>query len=255
MPPLTREQLAVRRTVRRRRERLQHRRLLLYIGGSVLAAGLLALALGLSIGGSPPGVALAAAPGPVAPPVAMPPPQASAPSSDAVLATAGGVQLRLPVDGARLTAVLFRPVDDPGAVAMSPSDQVSSEVSSDDGELGSATSSVDVGAPAGTPVYAPVDGTIASVAPYTVAGRQEGYEIAITPRDGSGVVVEMSHLDAPAAGPRPSVGAPVRAGGGSAIGQVRDFSHVAQQELARYTSDSGNHVHLEVLRTGSDLLP
>ena len=39
------------------------------------------------------------------------------------------------------------------------------------------------------------------------------------------------------------------------LGLVRDFSGVADQELSQFTSDSGNHVAIEVVRTGTDLIP
>jgi hypothetical protein len=46
----------------------------------------------------------------------------------------------------------------------------------------------------------------------------------------------------------------VRAGQ-TALGRVRDFSPVAQQEIAEFTNDSGNHVHMELVRTEADLIP
>ena len=46
----------------------------------------------------------------------------------------------------------------------------------------------------------------------------------------------------------------VRAGQ-TPLGRVRDFSPVAQQEIAEFTNDSGNHVHMELVRTTADLIP
>jgi len=110
-----------------------------------------------------------------------------------------------------------------------------------------------VGAAAGTPVYAPVDGVVVSVADYKSGGRIEGFEISIAPDIASrGVVVRMTHLDDPERGPRLRVGRPVQAGE-TLIGRVRDFSGRGRQELAQFTSDSGNHVHLELIRTQADL--
>jgi hypothetical protein len=63
----------------------------------------------------------------------------------------------------------------------------------------------------------------------------------------------LTHLDDPASGPRPSVGEPVRAGV-TPLGRVRDFSRVADQELAQFTADAGNHVHMELIRTDSALV-
>ena len=39
------------------------------------------------------------------------------------------------------------------------------------------------------------------------------------------------------------------------LGRVRDFSNVAEQELSHFTSDSGNHVHMELIRTEAGLIP
>jgi hypothetical protein len=253
---MTSEQLAFRRTVRRRRERVRHRRLALLIATGFACVGLLALALGLSGRGTPATVtAQAARPGPVAAPVDVMPSQAGGLPPNVVLAQAVGVDLHLPVDRSRLTAVAFRAVDDAGAVPLDPTGEIDYDVAPSDGRPGSETASVDVGAPAGTPVFSPVDGTIAAVSPYVVSGRTQGYQITISPRTAAGVVVTMNHLDAPPDGDAPTVGTPVRAASGAAIGTVRDFSEVAEQELARYTSDSGNHVHLELVRTGSRLFP
>ena len=97
-----------------------------------------------------------------------------------------------------------------------------------------------VGAPAGTTIYSPVDGVIASVSDYVISGRIEGYEVAIAPSvAASGLVLRLTHLDEPANAERPSVGTPVRAGA-TPLGRIRDFSPVARQQIAQFTSDSGN---------------
>jgi hypothetical protein len=41
------------------------------------------------------------------------------------------------------------------------------------------------------------------------------------------------------------------AAGVTVVGRVRDFSGVAVQQLSRHTSDSGNHVDLELVRSGT----
>ena len=61
-------------------------------------------------------------------------------------------------------------------------------------------------------------------------------------------MLRVTHLDEPPDGVRPSVGTPVRAGV-TELGRVRDFSAVAQQEISEFTADSGNHVHMELVRT------
>jgi hypothetical protein len=39
------------------------------------------------------------------------------------------------------------------------------------------------------------------------------------------------------------------------LGRIRDFSSVGPQQIARYTADAGNHVHIEVVRSGVGLAP
>ena len=105
-----------------------------------------------------------------------------------------------------------------------------------------------------TAVYSPVDGVVAAVTDYRVSGNVEGFEVAIEPDNAARqLVVRVSHLD-PHDGSPPQVGDAVTAGR-TIIGQVRDFSGVAEQEISRFTSDSGNHVAMEVVRTGADLAP
>jgi hypothetical protein len=253
MPPLTREQLVVRRLGRRQDERIRHRRLaaqvIVPLVGVMLLAGLIALLVVNS------GSASSEDAGSVAPPVTPAAPPAEG-AGDVVIAQAGGVAIHLPISRSQVTAVAFRAVDEPGAVALDPNgDGISYEVAPRDGRPGPETGSVDVGAAAGTPVYSPVDGTVTSVAPYMVAGRQEGYQVSIAPADAADVIVQLNHLEPPAGAAAPTVGQPLRAGLAPPIGQVRDFSAVAEQEIARYTSDSGNHVHIEVVRVGTDLVP
>ena len=87
-----------------------------------------------------------------------------------------------------------------------------SHVAPSDGMPGPDTASVDVGSAAGTPVYSPVSGVMASVTPYIVAGESEGYEVVISPTGTSGVAVVITHLDPPGGADPPSVGSAVTAG-------------------------------------------
>src|SRR5262249_31693929 len=101
---------------------------------------------------------------------------------------------------------------------------------------------LDVGAPAGTSVYSPVDGRVVGVTPYIVDGRAFGDRIDIQPSRAPSVVVALTHLDAPKS---LSVRSMVTAAQ-SLIGTVTDLSKVEGQALARYTNDAGNHVALAV---------
>ncbi|MFP5450162.1 MAG: M23 family metallopeptidase [Thermoleophilia bacterium] len=246
MPPLTREQLAYRRAVTRRHRRHRHRRAFIAVGAPLAAVALLILVFALVGARSSDGTQ------PLAPPVADTPVAAGRPP-DLTIARGEGVAIKLPVDPAAVTAMAFHPIGDPVAVAMESTGALEIEQAGRNDRLGPETAALDVGAPAGTPVYAPVDGVVVSVADYKANGRIEGFEISIAPDVASrGVVVRMAHLDDPERGPRLRVGSAVQAGE-TLIGRVRDFSKVGRQELAQFTSDSGNHVHLELIRTQADL--
>jgi len=114
---------------------------------------------------------------------------------------------------------------------------------------GGATSALDVGAPPGTSVYAPVDGTIVGVTPYVVAGHRFGSQIDIEPQSTPSLIVSITQLR-----PDPSikVGSNV-VSGATRIGVVVDLAKVEKQALARYTNDSGNHVSIE-LRPAASLI-
>lgn len=219
---------------------------MLTVGVPLAAVAMLILVLGV-LGARPDGGSQ-----PLAAPVATPSVSAGKPP-DLAIARGEGVTINVPVDPAVITAAAFRPIGDLGSVAMESSGAIEIEQADRRDRLGPATSGLDVGAAAGTPVYAPVDGVVVSVADYKVSGRIEGFEISIAPDVASrGVVVRMTHLDDPARGPRPRVGEAVQAGE-TLIGRIRDFSAVGRQELAQFTSDNGNHVHLELIRTEADL--
>jgi murein DD-endopeptidase MepM/ murein hydrolase activator NlpD len=107
---------------------------------------------------------------------------------------------------------------------------------------GPATQALDIGAAAGTDVYAPVDGTVVGLTAYVVNGRQYGSRIDIEPSAAPSLVLSLTHL-------KPdkflTVGSTVTSGV-SKVGTIVDFSHVEKQALARYTQDGGNHVELQV---------
>jgi hypothetical protein len=245
MPPLTREQLAYRRTVTRRQRRNSHRRVFVAVGAPLAVVALLVLVLGLV------GAHSSDDSQPLAAPMSTTPISATRPP-DLAIARGEGVTINLPVDPAMITAAAFRPIDDLNSVEMESTRAIDIRQSDRRDRLGPLSSGLDIGAPAGTPVYAPVDGLVVSTADYKVAGRIEGFEIAIAPDVASrGVVLRITHLDEPARAPRVRVGEAVQAGE-TLIGRVRDFTAVGRQELAQFTSDSGNHVHLELIRTQAD---
>jgi hypothetical protein len=107
---------------------------------------------------------------------------------------------------------------------------------------GGGTNALDVGAVAGTDVYAPVDGVVAAIRPFIVMGKQYGSEIDIQPQSSPSLVVAVTQLDAD---PGLTVGSAV-VSGSTKLGNVVDLASVEEQALAKYTNDGGNHVTIEV---------
>jgi hypothetical protein len=116
---------------------------------------------------------------------------------------------------------------------------------------GGDTASLDVGAAAGTDVYAPVDGTIVGITDYVLNGQSYGSRIDIQPSAAPSLVVSMTHLTPD---PALSVGASIAAST-TKVGRVVDFSGVEQQALAKYAQDSGNHVSIELRPAATLTLP
>ncbi len=186
---------------------------------------------------------------------------------DRVIATAGPVQVKLPVAREFVRVTLFRSINDPAGVATKPDKSWNHVTASSDGLLGPNTAGIDFAAPAGSIVYAPVDGTVVGVQNYEVAGKIAGFQLDVSPKAASDVLVRIRHIEPVPAGreaspvcgeagvERPHVGE-VLVAGVTCIGEVRDISKddvgdVARPEIARYVSDGGNHVHIEVIRVGA----
>jgi hypothetical protein len=110
------------------------------------------------------------------------------------------------------------------------------------GGSGPGTAVLDVGAGPGTFVYAPVDGTVASISQTIINGSPHGSEIDIRPSGAPSVIVSLSHVDPD---PTLAVGSAVNAGS-TKIGIVADIAKVEQQALARHTNDAGDNVAIEV---------
>jgi hypothetical protein len=200
------------------------------------------------------------------PALANPPRVALAPDGQPQLeslATApGGLELDVPVTQGRITAIVYHGVGDNGSVPLVPaghqrnaglltrlgnllagggeSDGPSYYV--DSGAPGDPTGSVDVGAVAGTGVYAPVDGRVVSIRPYVINGTTWGSVVQIQPSSAPALLVTITNVNLSSA---ISAGATVTAAV-TKLGTVADLSKAMSQDVAKFTSDSGNHVHLEV---------
>jgi hypothetical protein len=180
----------------------------------------------------------------------------SRPPFPEIVALRGPVRLQLPVAQARLTAIGYHSASD-GALSLSPVGHQANEglvqrivhgIFGGGGgtprwyQLGGGTSALDVGAAAGTDVYSPVDGTIAAIRPFVVAGQRYGSEIDIAPQTGPSLVVSVTQL---VADPALTVGSAV-VSGATKLGRVVNLAVVERQALARYTNDAGNHVTVEI---------
>jgi hypothetical protein len=176
------------------------------------------------------------------------------------VAKVGALHLQLPVSQARVTAIGFQGGSE-GAVALDPvgtqanqgllrrlaRDLVGASNSGPrwyqlPGGLGPGTSALDVGAPSGTDVFSPVDGSVVAIDPVVIDGARLGSTIEIQPTGAPSLVVDVSHVRVD---PALLVGSPVTAAG-TRLGSIVDFSHAERQALAHYTNDAGNHVVVEV---------
>jgi hypothetical protein len=238
-----------------RRHRRSEHRLRRFALLTVIAIVLVVTALLTAFGGSSSTTAATVAPAPAQRllPAGLPAPL--------VIAKYESLRLQLPIPTSRVTAIGFHAAGD-SALALQPVGRQGNEgllarlghklfggestgptwYQLGGGE-GPSTSGLDVGAAAGTEVYAPVDGRIVGVTPYVVNGREYGSRIDIQPSTAPSVVVSMTNVGSLPATVR--VGATLTAST-TRLGSVLDLSTVQRQALARYTNDTGNHVALEV---------
>ncbi len=192
------------------------------------------------------------------------------PPEPQVVALLENLRLFLPIAPERITAIGFRasgetalPLDPVGTRANAGllervKDKIFGGEASEGlryyligGGVGAQTGGLDIGAPAGTNVYAPVDGTVLAVNDVIVSGEHFGHRIDLSPTTGPGLVAIVTNLDVD---PNLTVGAPVVASE-TRLGQVLDLSEVEQASLARFTQDRGQHVHLEVHPAADLALP
>ena len=200
-------------------------------------------------------------------PATVPPPASAAqvessllpasPPRPQVVASRTGLLLQLPVPQNRMTAIGYHDAGQ-GALALDPVGQrgnrgllgrIADRILGQKSEPtvwyqlgGDETSGLDVGAAAGTDVYAPVDGVVVGIDDYVIDGRRRGARIDIEPAEAPSLVVSVSRLRPD---PTLKVGSPVGASS-SRLGAVLDLAHLERQELAHFTHDAGNHVSVEV---------
>ncbi|HSD03258.1 MAG TPA: hypothetical protein VLB81_12855 [Gaiellales bacterium] len=210
-------------------------------------------------GGSAPGIQAAAV-------AVSPPKHALAPDGPPIptlMATGpNGLELDVPIAQARVTAIVYHGVGDARVIPLAPVGHqknagILTKLSNlitgasngagpgfyvDGAGGGTETGSVDIGAVAGTRVYSPVDGTVVGIRSYVLDGSPHGSVVQIQPTSTPADIVTLTNIRT---SPQIAVGDQVIAAR-TRIGTVIDLSRVITQELAKYTSDAGNHVHLEV---------
>jgi hypothetical protein len=190
-------------------------------------------------------------------------------------ATCGALRLRLPVPVESVTAVAFHQASINHAITMTSlvpeistgaaarlatqkrtatATATATVISSDiwdgrvirlwrSGRSGSPDTAVDVGAKAGTAVFAPVDGTVVYVREYKLYGKYSDYEVHITPTGTDDVDVVLIHISDVCVSPGDEV-----TGGLTRVASVRRLSNLTTLQLGRYTTDGGNHTHVQVNR-------
>jgi murein DD-endopeptidase MepM/ murein hydrolase activator NlpD len=171
----------------------------------------------------------------------------------------GDRNLLLPVAAGDATIIAYQPVSDERAVPLDPlGDQANSNAlvrffrgifSGEplvryyliDGEGGETTGSVLIGAPAGSPVTAPVSGVVTAVKEYKLYGKYDDVRIDIRPEELSGDTISLMFISDPVV----SIGEVVTAGK-TQLGKVRECPSELGATLAQYTHDSGSHVNMIV---------
>jgi hypothetical protein len=196
------------------------------------------------------------------------PVSSSGDAGQVVVATVDGVDIVLPVARDVTTAVAYHPVDYTNTVPFAPSgDRQSGGIggtladifaggggvqyylmAGSGSESSAPTSGLDVGAVPGSPIVSPVDGKVTAVKPYSILGRYPDVEIDIQLTSDPTLLLVVTHVA------RPAVGlGDVVAGGETLLGEVRGLPPALDQALSRYTSDTGDHVQLMMLRVSSQI--
>jgi hypothetical protein len=111
------------------------------------------------------------------------------------------------------------------------------------GRTGPRTGALDVGAQAGTTVYAPVTGMITAIRPDPMVQGANVVEIKPDTNANVRVTVSLVQSDEANAGVTSRVTA-----GMTELGTVADSAKVLDPQLSSYTSDAGNHVTVSVPR-------
>jgi hypothetical protein len=182
---------------------------------------------------------------------------------DAVLAEVAGVTISSPIRPEAVTGLGYHPEGE-SLVAMSPRgnnlsgnpllrllmgdsspEKIQYYLMDPARRQGPRTGALDVGAKAGTAVYAPVSGTVTAIRPDPIL-QKDASVVEIKPTDNPDIRIFVSlvqEIDSEV-GPK----SPVTAGI-TQLGSVADSGKVLKPQLAEYTSDTGNHVSVAASQT------
>ncbi len=100
---------------------------------------------------------------------------------------------------------------------------------------------VDAGATPGTPVWSPVTGEVVQVRPYLLYDKYEDFEIHIRPEGRDDIDVVLIHVQ----DVKVEAGDTVK-GGVTRLASVRQMSDKIDIQLAGYTANGGDHVHVQL---------
>jgi hypothetical protein len=171
----------------------------------------------------------------------------------------GDRNLLLPVVNTDATIIAYQAVSDERAVAVTPIGEHANAnallrffrglLSSQplvryyilDGPYGDQPTSILVGARAGSPVTAPISGSIVAVKEYMLYGKYPDVQIDIRPEQMSGVTLSLLFIDEPVI----SIGDIVTAGK-TQLGKVRACPEDLAKNLTVYTHEAGAHVYMQV---------
>ncbi|HEU4494914.1 MAG TPA: hypothetical protein VFR69_12010 [Rubrobacteraceae bacterium] len=180
---------------------------------------------------------------------------------DTVLAKAAGIDISTPIRPESLTGLGYHPEGE-SLVEMEPrgenlsanplvgllsngstAEDIHYHVMDAAGRTGPRTGALDVGAQAGTFVYAPVTGMVTAIRPDPMVQGANVVEIKPDANANIRVTVSLVQSDEANAGVTSRVTA-----GMTELGTVADSAKVLDPQLSSYTSDAGNHVTVSVAR-------
>lgn len=181
---------------------------------------------------------------------------------DAVLGEAAGIGISTPIRPEDVTGLGYHPEGE-SLVEISPrgknlsanavtglfagsstAEKIQYYVMDSASRQGPNTGALDIGAEAGTKVYAPVTGVVTAIRPDPVL-QKDASVVEIKPADDPNMRVSVSLVQGLSDGLGPK--SPVTAGT-TELGSVADSAQVLNPQLASYTSDTGNHVTVSVSR-------